>query len=36
MHRALNPQKNDKILSTEEARERFHFLRQKLLAMDST
>jgi len=33
MHRALNPQENNKILSTEEARERFHFLRHKLMAM---
>ncbi len=33
MHRALNPQDNDKILSTEEVKERFHSLRVKLMAM---
>ena len=33
MHRALNPQDNDKILSTEEARRRFHSLREQLMAM---
>ncbi len=33
MHRALNPQDNDKILSTEEVKERFRSLREKLMAM---
>jgi hypothetical protein len=35
MHRALNPQGNKKILSTEEVRERFHSLRKKLETMSS-
>jgi hypothetical protein len=38
MHRALNESEqidNKKILSTEEARERFHFLKEKLMAMNS-
>ncbi len=35
MHRALNPQDNKKILSTEEARIRFHSLREQLRAMES-
>jgi hypothetical protein len=37
MHRALNQAEidNQKILSTEEARRRFHLLRQKLMAMNS-
>lgn len=38
MHRALNESgqiDNKKILSTEEARERFHFLKEKLMAMNS-
>jgi hypothetical protein len=38
MHRALKESEqidNKKILSTEEARERFHFLKEKLMAMNS-
>ena len=35
MHRALNLQENDKILSTEEVKKRFHFLREQLVAMNN-
>ena len=34
MHRALNPQDNKKILSSEEAIRRFKLLRHKLMAMN--